>query len=128
MATPRVSLNALRAFEATARLHSFSAAADELSVTHGAVSRQVRMLEERFGVSLLQRTAQGAAARVNVNQWLGDQSHIGATLGDRPLVLVEHERSAVQVGESIGVHFPANDLHVFDANSGQAITHGQEIA
>lgn len=60
MATPRVSLNALRAFEATARLHSFSAAADELSVTHGAVSRQVRMLEERFGVSLLQRTAQGA--------------------------------------------------------------------
>jgi multiple sugar transport system ATP-binding protein len=44
------------------------------------------------------------------------------------LVLVEHERSAVQVGESIGVHFPANDLHVFDANSGQAITHGQEIA
>jgi LysR family glycine cleavage system transcriptional activator len=60
MATPRVSLNALRAFEATARLHSFSAAADELAVTHGAVSRQVRMLEERFGVSLLQRTAQGA--------------------------------------------------------------------
>ncbi|GAA5628787.1 trehalose import ATP-binding protein SugC [Brucella sp. NBRC 12953] len=76
----------------------------------------------------VQRTAQGVAARVNVNQWLGDQSHIGATLSNRPLVLVEHERSAVQVGENIGVHFPANDLHVFDANSGQAITHGQEIA
>lgn len=60
MVAPRVSLNALRAFEATARLGSFSAAADELSVTHGAVSRQVRMLEETFGVSLLQRTPQGA--------------------------------------------------------------------
>lgn len=60
MTTSRVSLNALRAFEATARHRSFSAAADELSVTHGAVSRQVRMLEESFGVLLLQRTAQGA--------------------------------------------------------------------
>ena len=56
----RVSLNALRAFEATARLRSFSAAAEELSVTHGAVSRHVRMLEESVGLPLLKRTAQGA--------------------------------------------------------------------
>lgn len=56
----RLSLNALRAFEATARLRSFSAAADELSVTHGAVSRHVRMLEDSLGLALLQRTAQGA--------------------------------------------------------------------
>ena len=34
-------LNALRAFEATARLGSVAAAAAELHVTHGAVSRQV---------------------------------------------------------------------------------------
>jgi DNA-binding transcriptional LysR family regulator len=60
MVASRVSLNALRAFEATARRRSFSAAADELAVTHGAVSRQVRMLEETFGVLLMQRTAQGA--------------------------------------------------------------------
>jgi DNA-binding transcriptional LysR family regulator len=50
----------LRAFEATARLRSFSAAADELSVTHGAVSRHIRMLEDSLGLPLLQRTAQGA--------------------------------------------------------------------
>jgi DNA-binding transcriptional LysR family regulator len=56
----RFSLNALRAFEATARLRSFSAAADELSVTHGAVSRHIRMLEDSVGVALLKRTAQGA--------------------------------------------------------------------
>ncbi len=58
--TPRLSLNALRAFEATARLRSFSAAADELAVTHGAVSRHVRMLEDTLGLALLTRGAHGA--------------------------------------------------------------------
>jgi len=60
MNASRLSLNALRAFEATARLHSFSAAADELSVTHGAVSRHIRMLEDALGLPLLTRGAQGA--------------------------------------------------------------------
>lgn len=55
-----LSLNALRAFEATARLRSFSTAADELSVTHGAVSRHIRTLEDSLGLSLLQRTSRGA--------------------------------------------------------------------
>ena len=59
---PRPSLNALRAFEATARLRSFSAAAGELSVTHGAVSRHIRVLEESLGVPLLNRNAHGTTA------------------------------------------------------------------
>lgn len=59
MGLDRVSLNALRAFEATARLRSFSAAAEELSVTHGAVSRHVRMLEEVVGIPLLKRHPHG---------------------------------------------------------------------
>ena len=62
MRPPRLSLNALRAFEATARLRSFSAAADELSVTHGAISRHIRSLEDGLGLALLTRSAQGAAA------------------------------------------------------------------
>jgi len=41
-------LNALRTFEAAARLSSFTAAANELYVTHGAVSQQIRSLEEYF--------------------------------------------------------------------------------
>ena len=61
MASPRLSLNALRAFEATARLQSFSAAADELSVTHGAVSRHIRMLEDSLGLPLLNRSAHGTS-------------------------------------------------------------------
>ena len=49
------SLNALRAFEAAARLGSFSKAADELSVTHAAISHQIRGLEEWFDQSLFHR-------------------------------------------------------------------------
>lgn len=56
----RLSLNALRAFEATARLRSFTAAAADLAVTHGAVSRHIRSLEDALGVLLLTRGAQGA--------------------------------------------------------------------
>ncbi|HET6806789.1 MAG TPA: LysR family transcriptional regulator [Frateuria sp.] len=53
------SLNALRAFEATARLSSVSAAAAELHVTHGAVSRQLRVLEEALGQPLFARHGRG---------------------------------------------------------------------
>lgn len=48
-------LSALRPFEAAARLESFSRAADELHLTHGAVSRQVRALEEHVGAPLFSR-------------------------------------------------------------------------
>lgn len=48
------SLNALRAFEAAARLGRMTAAADELSVTPGAISRQVRQLETSLGLSLFE--------------------------------------------------------------------------
>lgn len=52
-------LNALRAFEAAARLQSFSRAADEIHVTHGAVSHQVRTLEAHVGVKLFTRQGRG---------------------------------------------------------------------
>lgn len=49
------SLVALRCFEAAARHQHFSRAADELHVTHGAVSRAVRLLEDDLGVALFER-------------------------------------------------------------------------
>ncbi|UZN49804.1 transcriptional regulator GcvA [Cupriavidus cauae] len=53
---PRLpALTALRAFEAAARHESFSRAATELFVTHGAVSHQVRALEEELGQPLFAR-------------------------------------------------------------------------
>jgi LysR family transcriptional regulator of beta-lactamase len=62
------SLNGLRAFEVAGRHGSFTAAAQELNVTQAAVSRLVRLLEERLGFALFRRhanalelTAQGQA-------------------------------------------------------------------
>ncbi len=52
-------LPALRAFEAAARLGSLSRAAAELHVTHGAISRHVRSLEEALGVPLFARQGRG---------------------------------------------------------------------
>jgi len=52
-------LNALRAFEATARLNSVSQAAEALHVTHGAVSRQIKVLEEHLGVALFGKDGRG---------------------------------------------------------------------
>lgn len=51
------SLNGLRAFESAARLGSFAAAGEELAVTQAAVSRMVRLLEERLGYALFERHA-----------------------------------------------------------------------
>lgn len=48
-------LNALKAFEATARLSSVTAAAEELSVSHSAVSQHIRQLEAYFGQKLFDR-------------------------------------------------------------------------
>jgi LysR family transcriptional regulator, glycine cleavage system transcriptional activator len=59
MARPLLPLNALRAFESAARHLNFSRAADELSVTPGAVSQQIRLLEETVGGPLFKREARG---------------------------------------------------------------------
>jgi LysR family glycine cleavage system transcriptional activator len=50
-------LNAVRAFEAAGRHVSFTKAAQELNVTHGAISRQVQSLEGSLGVQLFRRTS-----------------------------------------------------------------------
>lgn len=52
-------LNALRAFEAAARLGGFTAAAEELCVTPGAVAQHIKTLEEWAGTELFERRSQG---------------------------------------------------------------------
>jgi LysR family glycine cleavage system transcriptional activator len=68
---------ALTALEAAARHRSYSRAADELFVTHGAVSQQIRKLEDELGVRLFTRqgnsmepTATGAALAAKVSESL----------------------------------------------------------
>lgn len=59
MALGNLSLNTLRAFDASARHLNFTRAADELCVTQAAVSHQVKALEDHIGRALFRRTARG---------------------------------------------------------------------
>jgi DNA-binding transcriptional LysR family regulator len=94
MAPPRLPLNGLRAFETASRLRSMSAAATELGVTHGAVSRHVRGLEAEFGVPLLRRlpksvepTPSGAQLAATLGEAFG-LIHLGVSrLTPGPLTL-----------------------------------------
>lgn len=73
-------LNALRAFEAVARRQSVTAAASELHVTHGAVSRQLRLLEEALGRPLFTRQRRGLQLTA-----AGTQLHEGASAAFKQL-------------------------------------------
>lgn len=75
-------LNALPAFEATARLGSASKAAQELGRTHGAISKQLKVLAEALGYNLFQNegnklvlTSQGEAFLSSVAPALDQLSH-----------------------------------------------------
>lgn len=61
MRSSHLPLNALRAFEASARQLSFTRAGLELRVTQAAVSHQVKSLEELLGVQLFRRLPRGLA-------------------------------------------------------------------
>lgn len=68
-------LAALRAFESAARLQSVSRAAQELHVTHGAISRHVRSLEQALGTALFARQGRGlvlTAAGVRLRDATGE--------------------------------------------------------
>jgi LysR family transcriptional regulator, glycine cleavage system transcriptional activator len=83
-------LSALRPFEAAARLESFSRAAEELHLTHGAVSRQVRALEDHVGAALFTRhgkrvalTAAGRAFAERVRNALQEIAQAAEALGNK---------------------------------------------
>ena len=61
-------LNALRALEATLRCGTFSAAADELGVTVGAIGQQLRGLEDYLGLRLFDRLPSGVRPTVEARE------------------------------------------------------------
>ena len=91
-------LGALRCFEAAARLESFTRAGAALHLTHGAISRAVRALEEDLGTPLFERrshrvflTAAGSELLHSVSQALDLVEHTAVRLRSAqalgPLVL-----------------------------------------
>lgn len=65
-----MSLDWVRAFEASARLGTVSAAAVELQLTQSAVSLRIRHLERRLGIALFERRARGVVLTVAGEAWL----------------------------------------------------------
>jgi DNA-binding transcriptional LysR family regulator len=61
-------LETLRAFDAAARTGSFSAAAEKLNITHGAVSRQIAKLEDWLGLKVFDRGARGVSLTIEGNR------------------------------------------------------------
>ena len=121
MALPHLPLNALRAFEAAARLGSMSAAAGELGVTHGAVSRHVRALEAQFGLSLLGRLARlveptptGAHLAVSLGDAFGLMQLGVSRLAPSPLTL----SCSAASGTEASANSTASDPHGSAADGG----------
>ncbi|MBX2886162.1 MAG: ABC transporter ATP-binding protein [Granulosicoccus sp.] len=83
-----------------------------------------------FGVRpyAVKKSQAGISATVVANQWLGDQTHIAATLAGKPIVLVEHDRSFDKIGDKIGIKVDPQSIHLFDRDTGDAVTHGLELA
>jgi len=80
-------MHTLKTFECVARLHSFTAAAEELHLTISAVSHQIRAIETFYAAKLLRRGARevtltqaGEALRDVVVTFLGQLSEVGKAL------------------------------------------------
>lgn len=96
-------LNALRAFEAAARLSSVSKAGDELRVTHAAISHKIRQLEAWFGQPLFQRQGRGVVVTHAGRQLSRVASAAFTMISDRALSLREStagSRGSASLGDA----------------------------
>jgi LysR family glycine cleavage system transcriptional activator len=69
------SIQTLRAFEAACRLRSYSRAAEELNLTHGAISHRIRELEERLGLKLFRRAGNTMVPTVEATRLMLQVGH-----------------------------------------------------
>jgi LysR family glycine cleavage system transcriptional activator len=112
------SLTALRAFEAAARHLSFSRAADELHVTHAAVSHQIKALEAELGVALFRRlpravrlTEAGQAYFPPLRDAFASMTEATAALA----VAREAGPLTISVAPSFATRWLVPNLHAFEA-------------
>jgi LysR family glycine cleavage system transcriptional activator len=80
-------LNSLKAFESAARLGGFNQAAAELHVTHGAISRQIQLLEDYLGVAMFRRLTRRVVLTEAGRIYLAE---IGAALDRIALATAQH--------------------------------------
>jgi LysR family glycine cleavage system transcriptional activator len=127
-------LNALRAFEAAARHLNFSRAADELSVTPGAVSQQIQNLEDYVGVALFKRTPKGLLLTDPAQIALPALREAFDRLADAASMLtaaVDGRRLTVSVAPSFAAKWLVPRLGLFEAAYPQVdvwVSAGMELA
>ncbi|MDR3512305.1 MAG: transcriptional regulator GcvA [Caulobacteraceae bacterium] len=127
-------LNALRAFEAAARHLNFSRAADELSVTPGAVSQQIQNLEDYVGVALFKRTPKGLLLTDPAQIALPALREAFDRLADAASMLtaaVDGRRLTVSVAPSFAAKWLVPRLGHFEASHPQVdvwVSAGMELA
>ncbi len=119
-------LQTLRAFEATGRLLSMTLAAQELHVTHGAVSRHIKTLESHLGVALFQRltrrivlTEAGAEFLLAVNRALAELTKESERLRTRDSV----SRLKINASVSFANRWLAPRLHRLKARHPELDVH-----
>jgi len=117
MAKSPANLNALRAFEATARKSSFTLAAQELCVTQAAISHQIRQIEDALGVRLFERAHRRVVLTLPGERLFKSVaaafSEIDGALRD--VCDAGHQKTTVtvQVTPSFGSRWLARRLHSF---------------
>ena len=97
MARKLPPLNALRAFEAAGRHQSFSRAAGELNVSHSAISRHVRGLEDRLNVQLFRDLPRGLALSADGAAYLAQISRALDAIADETESLSERPKGTVTI-------------------------------
>ena len=110
------SMSALLAFEASARLGSATAAADELSVTQSAVSRQIKTLEEQLGARLFARRGRTLELTETGRRYVKDVRDILARLGSASIAAAAPSGGgtlALAVLPAFGTHWLAPRLPAF---------------
>ncbi len=109
-------LNAVRAFDAVARLGSVRAAAEELAVTPAAVSQQLRVLEAHLGLALTQRQGRGLVLTDSGRTWHGEIArHLRAIALAAERVRPGRRVVQVTVVQSFGSRWLMPRLHKFTA-------------
>ncbi len=122
MSAPRrylPSISALAAFEATARLGSATHAAEELSLTQGAISRQIRALEDQLGVALVAREGRSLKLTPQGARFAEEIGDILARLGQATMSLKANPDGGVinlAILPAFGMHWLAPRLPRFGAS------------
>lgn len=127
MDTNLPSFPALQAFESAARHLSFTAAAEELSITHSAVSHRIKILEDSLGVVLFRREARGVSLTTagrtylrSICEGLNLLSAATQAIRDQPMEGPLHisttpvfaDRWLIPRVNNFNHHYPGIELHI----------------